>query len=131
MLKKMVNGELSLKLTFWVFGLLVFFIFFVLTSITHAGVLHHICPSGRACPGNLIFYIGANFINLLMKGTQSGVMIYLVFHLLLRASFVVYMFIALGGLWKSAASYEGSAFWKWSAKIILVCVALASLRSIF
>lgn len=131
MLKKLANGELSLRLTFWIFGLLGFFVFFVLTGITHAGVLHHICPSGRACPRNLIFYIAANFINLLMRGTQSGVMLYLVFHILLSASFAVYMYITLRGLWKAAEAYEGSSFWKWSAKIILVCAALASLKSVF
>ena len=131
MLKKLANGELSLKLTFWAFGLLGFFIFFILTSITHAGVLRHICPLGRACPHNLIFYIGANFINLLIKGSQSGIMLYLVFHILLSASFAIYVYITLRGLWKSAEAYEGSAFWKWSAKIILICMTLVCLKSIF
>lgn len=131
MLKKMANGELSLKLTFWVFGMLGFFVFFVLTGITHAGVLHHICPFGKTCPSNLISYIIMNFINLLMNGAQSGVLLYLVFHILLSASFAVYMYITLRGLWKAAAKFEGSAFWTWSAKIILVCAALASLKAIF
>ncbi|MBQ4400368.1 MAG: hypothetical protein II830_03635, partial [Alphaproteobacteria bacterium] len=68
----------------------------------------------------------SNFINLLMRGTQSGVMLYLTMHLLLSASFMFYIYIELSGLWKSAASYEGKAFWAWSAKIILVCLALFS-----
>lgn len=131
MLKKLAAGELSLRLTFWVFGLLGFFIFFVFTSITHAGVLRMICPAGQVCSRNLIFFIMSNFINLLMRGTQSGVMLYLTMHLLFSASFIFYMYITLSGLWKSAASYEGKAFWAWSAKIILVCLALFSLKSIF
>jgi hypothetical protein len=131
MLRKLAAGELSLRLTFWVFGLLGFFIFFVFTSITHAGVLRLICPSGQVCSKNLIFYIMANFINLMMRGTQSGVMLYLTMHLLLSASFIFYIYITLSGLWKAAADYEGKAFWAWSAKVILVCLALWSLKSIF
>lgn len=131
MLKKLATGELSLKLTFWVFGLLGFFVFFVLTSITHAGVSRMICSSGQTCSRNLIFYIGANFINLLIRGTQSGVMFYLTAHILLSASFMVYMFITLRGLWKSASSYEGSTFWAWCAKIILISISLLCMKSIF
>lgn len=131
MLKKLASGELSLKLTFWVFGLLGFFIFFILTGITHAGVTHRICLVGKTCPHNLVFYIATHFIGLLMNGVQSGVMLYLVFHILLSASFAIYMYITLRGLWKSAESYEGSAFWAWCAKIILVSIALISLKSVF
>lgn len=131
MLKKLANGELSLRLTFWVFGLLGYFVFLILTSITHAGVLHRICPVGQVCSHNVIFYIMKNFITLLMNGSQSGVMAYLVAHILFSASFMLYMYITLQGLWKSAASYEGAKFWAWCAKIILVCIALASLKSIF
>ncbi|MBQ8482277.1 MAG: hypothetical protein IJ532_07065 [Alphaproteobacteria bacterium] len=131
MLKKLANGELSLKLTFWVFGLLVYFIFFIFTSITHAGVLRYICPAGKTCSDNLIVYIFTHFIGLMMRGTQSGIMFYLIAHLLLSTSFIFYIYITLAGLWKSAASYEGAAFWAWSAKIIMVGIALASLKSIF
>lgn len=131
MLKKMVNGELSLRLTFWAFGLLGFFLFFIFTSITHAGVLRHICPMGQVCSRNVISYILSNFINLLMRGTQSGVLFYLTAHILLSASFVVYIYITLRGLWKASESYEGKSFWAWSAKIILVCAAVMSLKSIF
>lgn len=131
MLRKLANGELSLKLTFWVFGLLVYFIFFIFTSITHAGVLRYICHAGQTCSQNLILYILTHFINLMMSGTQSGIMFYLIAHLLLSTSFIFYIYITLAGLWKSAASYEGAAFWAWSAKIIMVCVAIASLKSIF
>lgn len=131
MLKKLANGELSLRLTFWVFGLLGFFIFFIFTSITHAGVLRHICPMGQICSRNLILYIMANFINLLMRGTQSGVMFYLTAHILFSASFAVYMYITLRGLWKASESYDGKSFWAWSAKVILVCLAVVSLKSIF
>lgn len=131
MLKKLANGEYSLKIIFWVFGLFGFFVFYVFTSITHAGVLRCICPMGQICSQNLIWFIASNFIGLMMRGTQSGVMLYLVSHILLSASFAVYMYLTLRGVWKAAATYEGSAFWKWSAKILLVLLAVLSFKSIF
>ena len=130
MLKKLAAGELSLKLTFWVFGLLGFFIFFIITSITHAGLLKYICPVGQVCSRNVLFFVASNFINLLMHGSQSGIMLYLTSHILLSAGFIVYMYITLRGLWKTAATYEGKALWVWCAKMILVCVAVLSLRAI-
>ena len=124
MLKKLANGELSLKLTFWVFGLLGFFIFFIATYITRAGLAKYFS-------GSVISFVMSNFIKLLIAGTQSGVMFYLTAHVLLSASFAVYMYITLRGLWKSSENYEGKVFWPWMAKIILVCVAILSLISIF
>ena len=130
MLKKLAAGELSLKLTFWVFGVLGFFILFVITSISHAGLLKYICPIGQVCSSNVLFFVASNFINLLIRGSQSGVMLYLTSHILLSAGFIVYMYITLRGLWKTTATYEGNAFWPWCAKIILVCVAVMSLKAI-
>lgn len=130
MLKKLANGEYSLKVIFWLFGILGFLLFFLITSITHAGALKYICPAGNICSRTIILYILYNFINLMMRGTQTGIMSYLAFHLLCSASFVIYMYITLRGLWKSCASYEGAKFWEWGAKITLVLLALVSFKSI-
>lgn len=129
MLKRLANGEYSLKTTFWMFGLLGFFIFNLFTNITHNGTLRAICPYGRVCSQNIVLYIFTNIVNL-MTGKSSGVMTYLVFHLIFSACFICYMIITVRGLWKSAAAYEGKQFWAVSAKFLIICLVLLSMRSI-
>ncbi|MBP5215892.1 MAG: hypothetical protein J6039_04990 [Alphaproteobacteria bacterium] len=129
MLKKLVNGEYSLKACFWIFGILGFSLFFILSAITHSMVVGAVCRIQKICSFNVIKYIFFNFVNLLIGGV-SGIMPYLVAHLIMSAIFLVYMYITLRGLWKSCANYEGKSFWCWSAKLILFVLALGCFKSI-
>ncbi len=129
MLKKLVSGEYSLKVTFWIFGVFGFLFFNILINISQNSVLRLICPYGRICSKSIILFTLGNAVNL-MAGKNSGLMNYLAFHFLLGACVVCYMFITLRGLWKSSDAYEGAKFWSICAKFILVCYALISLKSI-
>ncbi len=129
MLKKLVNGEYSLKVCFWLFGGLGIFLFNIITAITHSGALRAICPYGRVCNQNLILYIFANYASIM---TGRGHLISTMApHFIASACFVCYVIILLRGTWKSAENYEGSKFLAYMAKIILICWAIFSLKLIF
>ena len=130
MLKKLANGEYSLKNIFWIFGVFGFFIFFLLTSITHSSLLRFMCSGVRNCSGNVILYVLSNYVRLMTQGAQSGALLYISVHMILSACFVVYMYLVVRGLWKSAKNYEGGIFWSLMAKICLVCLALFCFKSI-
>lgn len=129
MLKRLASGEYSLKVCFWMFGVFGILLFNFITAITHSGALKAICPYGQLCSKNLILYILSNFALIM---TRNGHLIAsLAPHLIASACFICYIIILLRGTWKSAGSYEGSAFWAFSAKWILVCWALFSLKLVF
>ena len=130
MLKKLGASEYSLKVTFWLFGLLGFSIFYLLTSITHSGVLRNICPYGRLCDKNIVLYTLSNFANLMLGRLNNTTQIYLIIHILLSAVFVAYMIVVLRGLLKSCASFSGSRFWVYAAKFFLICLMLYCFKSI-
>ena len=129
MLKKLASGEYSLKVTFWVFGFFGTFLFTILTTITHNGVLRSICPYGRICSRNIILYILTNVPNI-MTGSKGVSVADFMPHLLVSACFVCYMYVVLKGLWTCAKSYEGHKFWALSAKLLTVTLVLYSLKSI-
>ncbi len=129
MLKKLASGEYSLKVCFWLFGVLGIFLFNIITGITHSSALRAICPYGKLCATNLVRYILSNFAIIM---TREGHLIStLAPHLIASACFICYTIILLRGTWKSADNYEGAKFWAFSAKWILVCWALFSLKLIF
>ncbi|MBR1825809.1 MAG: hypothetical protein IJ770_04400 [Alphaproteobacteria bacterium] len=128
MLKKLANGEYSLKITFWIFGVLGLFFFCLITNMTHNSVLRMICPRGIICGKSVILYTLSNIISVFLNGGYllTGVGI----HFLISTIFVVYAYILLRGLWKSSASYDGRAFWSVCAKFVLILLILVSLKSI-
>ena len=127
MLKKLGAGEYSLKITFWLFGLLGMLFFTIATHITHSSVLRVICGYGRACVKSVVLYILGNFPILM---TSSGRIPSLVPHLLVSACFVCYFIILIRGVWKAATLYEGNKFWPFIAKLIIVCLGILSFKSI-
>lgn len=128
MFKKLVNGEYSLKILFWLFGVLGFSLFGLITQITHNGVLRLICPRGELCSVNLLFFTFSHIVTLL---TGNGhLTTSLIIHIFVSALFIIYMYLTLRGLFKCSASYEGKKFWPVCAKIILICLALISFKSI-
>ncbi len=127
MLKKLGAGEYSLKITFWMFGLLGMLFFTIATHITHSGALRMICPYGRVCAKSVVLYIISNFPILM---TTSGRLSAFVPHLLTSALFICYFIILIRGLWKCSDAYEGTKFWGMSAKFIIICLGFLSLKSI-
>ncbi len=129
MLKRLIAGECSLRATFWGYGLLGFFLFILLTSLTQNTFLQVLCSRNRVCGDvNVVYFTFSNFIKLLLRGGTTA--IYLVLHLITSGCFVAYMIIVLRGLWKSAAQYSGPKFWIWCAKTLLLCLVGFSLWSI-
>lgn len=129
MLKKLASGEYSLKVCFWLFGVFGIFLFNIITAITHSGALRAICPYGKICATNLVWYILSHFALIMTRG--GHLISTLAPHLIASGCFICYTIILLRGTWKSADNYEGSKFWAFSAKWILVCWALFSLKLIF
>ncbi len=127
MLKKLGAGEYSLKITFWLFGLMGMFFFTILTHISHSSALRLFCPYGRGCSQSVVLFILSNAPTLM---TSSGKISSLVPHLLMSACFVCYFFILIKGLWKCSENYEGAKFWTFCAKLLLVCLGVLSLKSI-
>ncbi|MBR3502239.1 MAG: hypothetical protein IKO06_04965 [Alphaproteobacteria bacterium] len=129
MLKKLASGEYSLKVCFWLFGGLGVLLFNIITAITHSGALKAICYYSTVCGMNIVLFVLSNFA-LLMTG--RGHLLYaLAPHFIASACFICYVLILIRGTWKSADKYEGSKFWAFSAKWLLVCWALFSLKLIF
>lgn len=127
MLKKLGAGEYSLKVTFWLFGLMGMLFFTIATHITHSSALRMTCMYGRACSRSVILFILNNFLSLM---TSSGRISAFVPHLLLSALFISYFIILIRGLWKSCESYEGVKFWAMCAKLAIICLGFLSLKSI-
>ncbi len=128
MFKKLANGEYSLKITFWLFGVLGLFLLNIITNMTHNSVLRMICAKGALCAQSVILYTLAHLLQIFLSGGR--LMTVLGIHVLISAVFVVYSYILLRGLWKSSASYEGHTFWPICAKLVLVCWTLIGLKSI-
>ncbi|MDO4161627.1 MAG: hypothetical protein Q4D80_01305 [Pseudomonadota bacterium] len=126
-LKKLGAGEYSLKVTFWLFGLLGMLFFTIATHMTHSGALRAICPHGRLCSRSVILYILGN-VPVLM--TRSGYLSIFVPHLLMAACFAGYFIVLIRGLWKCSDAYEGSKALPVSAKIVIICLGLLSLKAI-
>lgn len=129
MLKKLAAGECSLKMTFWVFGLLGFFVFSLVTNITHSSLLRTICGYSRNCERSVVWFFFMHFIQI-MSSSNSAFRWCVIAHSFFGATFGAYMLLVLRGLWKCGEKYEGNAFWLFSAKFILVCLALLCLKSI-
>ena len=127
MLKKLANGEYSLKITFWIFGVLGLFIFALITNMTHNSVLRLICSYGVICNKSVVLYTVFNLISIFLNGQLlTGVSI----HFLVSTIFIVYTYIVLRGLWKCSTTYTGHKFWSICAKFVLVFLILISLKSI-
>ncbi len=125
MLKKLGAGEYSLKITFWLFGLVGMFVFAIATQITHSGVIKAICPYGRVCVRSIAFFILSNLPVLMTKNLSIFIP-----HLLVSACFVCYFIILVRGLWKASEQYDGKAFWGGCAKIIILGLGVLSLKAI-
>ncbi len=129
MLKRLIAGEYSLRAIVWGFGLLGFFLFILITSLTQNTFLQVLCARNRICGDvNIVYFTFSNFIQLLLRGGKTAM--YLVLHLIISGCFVAYMIMVLRGMWKCAQQYGGSKFWAWTAKLLLLGLVFFGLRSI-
>ena len=128
MLKKLVNGEYSLKVTFWLFGLLGFFLFNVVTNIIHNGILRLICANGVLCSKSVILFVLQHIFGIFIGG--GWILFNVGIYILVVAMFVIYIYLVLRGIWKSGAAYQGNVVWSVGAKIVLIVLAFISLKSI-
>ena len=128
MFKKLGAGEYPLKMTFWMFGMLGYLIFYIITSITHSGILRMICPNRTLCSRNIISYIHLNAPTIMLS--KGYLLPYIAMHIVISAAFVVYMYVVLRSLWKCCNNYEGNKFWSYSAKFILVSLSLLCIQSL-
>ena len=131
MFKKLVAGEYSLPKTFWLFGVLGFLIFMIITGITHSSFAHSVCGLARNSTRciqniNVLYFIMSNFINLLLRG--GDIATYLVLHLIAGGCFGAYAIIVWRGLWKCVKEYKGSRLWVWLAKFGLAGLVILGLH---
>ncbi len=128
MFKKLANGEYSLKITFWLFGVLGLFLLSIITNTTHNSVLRQICAGGTLCGKSVVLFTLSNIVSVFLGGGRllTGIGV----HILIVTIFSVYAYILLRGLWKCSASYEGPVFWSFTAKTVLITLILLSLKSI-
>ena len=129
MLKKFANGEYSLKVTFWLFGILGFLLFNIITRLTRASVLHMMCY-GKICSHSIILFILTNFPNIMMGKMNTQMQTALIIHIFISAFFGVFMILLLRGIWKSGVNYSGAKFWVWCAKLIVVCLTIMGIQLI-
>ncbi len=133
MWKKLAAGEYSLKMTFWVFGVLGFFLFMIITGITHSSFARMLCARAHSVNYclehlNVIKYIVTHFIGLLLGGGALATRLML--HLIASGCFGAYMIVVVRSLWKCAKEYKGSKFWIWSAKVLLLALCVLGLKVI-
>lgn len=128
MLKKLANGEYSLKIIFWIFGVLGIFLFSLITNMSHNGVLRLICPRNTVCNRSVVWFTLSNVVSVFLNGGR--LLVELGIHFFVSTIFIVYAYILIRGLWKSCASYEGRRIWSVCAKFILISLVLVSLKSI-
>lgn len=121
MYKKLLAGELSLGETFWKFGILGgmlgYFIIYILGSIL-SPQLH----------GYSIYVYYTQYYNPLQGG--SDIVLSTICYLTCLTIFSVYIISVILGVWRSSAEYEGSAFLKYSARIVIVFLAYCFFRII-
>lgn len=128
MFKKLGAGEYPLKTIFWMFGLLGFLFLYIVTSITHSGILRMICPYRTLCSHNIVTYTLRNAPSIMLR--RGNLLPYIAMHIILGAIFIVYMYVVIRGLWKCCESYDGHKFWAYSAKFILISLSLLCIHSL-
>lgn len=106
--RKLRNGEFSLAQTFWVYGLVGKFIYYVLVvkGICSQDVLFRLYESfGES---GLLFIVGT-----------------------IESIYVIYFIHVLLGMWRASDKYTGNQIWAVLAKIYVVLGTIMILRSIF
>ena len=127
MLKKLAAGEYPLRTIFWGFGFIGFLFFNLVAVMTKSAAVHSVCGNAGRCASSFVLLVISSFVDLM---TRRGIPVAIALHFLVGACFVCYMILVIRGLMKSSKTYEGSPFWSFCAKVMMVFLILVNLKTI-
>ena len=122
MLKKLLNGEFSLAISFWKYGILG--IVFINILIKIFGQL-----LAQKLKGITVFdYLTKHFNPL---NFESSTIVYTTIYLILISMLFSYSYILIVGIWRSSAEYERSVWLRHLSRIIIIILVYISIKNIF
>lgn len=122
MIKKLLDGEIDLKDTFWKFGVV---------GLIFMNMLLRIFGSMLAQKLNgltILNYYSTYFNPLKM---DSGMVLWTVVYLVTIGIMLFYCVVLLMGTWRSSAQYDRSIWLRHVARFLMVIMVFYSVRSIF
>lgn len=122
MLKKLMSGELSLKDTFWKFGLLGLFL--IVMAVRFLGGL-----LAQKLQGLTLWYYYSKYFHPLNMNT--GIVVLTVCYLTCLAAFIWYSFVILSGIWRSSAEYDKSLWLRHLSRILMLVLVIVCYNIVF
>lgn len=120
MLKKLMNGELNLFRTFWVFGVLGIPILSFITKIV-----------GRLLVYKLGGYSIFSYFLTVNRHAELSTSILTILYLSLAGFLVFYLVAMLLGIWKSSAEYDHSLWLRYLSRVFIIIMVFAALKYTF
>ena len=120
MLKKIMNGELSLRDTFWMFGFLGLPVLSFVTKIIGRLLVQKLGKTS----------ILAYFVSLGRK-VEFSTSVLTILYLSIASFLVFYCFVLLSGVWKSSAEYDRSLWLRYLSRIFIVIMVFIALKITF
>lgn len=122
MFKKMLDGELTLKDTFWKFGIVGIFFLHLLLRIFGSML-------AQKLSGITILNYYRTYFNPLKMDT--GMVLLTVIYLVLLGIFIFYCISVMIGTWRSSAQYERSLWLRHISRLVMAVIVFFSLTSVF
>ncbi len=122
MFKKMLDGELTLKDTFWKFGIVGIFFLHLLLRIFGSML-------AQKLNGVTILNYYRTYFNPLKMDT--GMVLLTVIYLVLLGIFIFYCISVMIGTWRSSAQYERSLWLRHISRLVMAAIVFFSLTSVF
>ncbi len=120
MLKKLMNGELSLRDTFWMFG------FLGLPAMTIIVRVLGIMLARKLNNHSILSY----FLSLGV-GSDFSTSILIIFYLSALSFFIFYAVTLLLGTWRSSAEYNRSLWFRHLSRIFMVLMVFMAFKYVF
>ncbi len=120
MLKKLMNGEIKLRDTFWMFGFLGLPVLSFVTKIVGRLLVHKLGKTS----------ILAYFVSIGRK-VELSTSILTILYLSLAGFLIFYCIALLLGVWKSSAEYDRSLWFRYLSRIFMVIMVFLALKVTF
>lgn len=118
----MLDGELTLKDTFWKFGIVGIFFLHLLLRIFGSML-------AQKLNGVTILNYYRTYFNPLKMDT--GMVLLTVIYLVLLGIFIFYCISVMIGTWRSSAQYERSLWLRHISRLVMAAIVFFSLTSVF
>ena len=123
MFKKLLNGEFSLKETFWKYGIFGFlicnFLFIISQKLLHPRLLGYTIKD---------FY--TVYVPRIAKVENFTVALTL-FYIASICLIISYSYVMIMGIWRSSSEYNKSVWLRYVSRLIVLIIATISLKGIF